>query len=275
MLRTISLFFALCLAATTLLAPGADAQPKQAAPKPNLTKLAKELESGDEARVLAALEQAGDAGKPAAPLIDKLLQRGSNAKIAVRAIEVAGLLEQPASSGVLAPYVQHRASDVRHAAARALIKTRGAKAIAALRKALRSSDPLVRGIAANGLGSMGAKEAIPDLLTALDHNVVGASEAIGQLCAVKQCETLTARLGKLPLDVLTSGLDQILFRPSAEIPDAHKLAIVGRLRELGTKDAGKYLSDVAGRWPENWSKQVKQALDSAVKASGVTAKEEQ
>jgi HEAT repeat protein len=278
MLRTICLVLMLCSSGAALVAADAHAQPKKGASKSDAGRLAKELESGEEARVLAALDQIAeleDAGKGHAPQLDKLLQRGTSAKIAVKALEVAGGLKQPASSAAIAPYVQHRSPDVRRAAARALIKTRGPKAIAALRKALRSSDPQVRGIAATGLGSMGAKDAISDLFAALDHKVSEAAAAIGQLCAVKDCEKLVARLGKLPLDVMTSGLDQILFRPPAEIPDDQKIAIVGRLRELGTKDAGRYLIDVAERWPENWSKKVKQAIDSAVKASGATAKEDE
>ncbi len=53
--------------------------------------------------------------------------------------------------------------------------------------------------------------------------------------------------------------------------DDEKIRIVGRLRELGTKDAGNYLADVAERWPKDWSKRVKQAIDGAVKALGGSA----
>jgi HEAT repeat protein len=277
MLRTMSLIFALCVAFAATLAPDANAQQKKGAAKPDLAKLGKELESGDEQRVLAALDQiakAQAAAKPVAPQIDKLLQRGSNVKIAVKALEVAGTLGQPGSSSAIAPYVQHRSPEARRAAARALIETRGPKAVAALRKALRSYDPQVRGIAATGLGSLGAKESITDLFSALDHNLVEAAGAIGQLCAVEECEKLAARIGKLPLEVLTSGIDRILFRAPGEIPDQHKIAIVRRLRELGSQNAVAYLLDVAKRWPENWSKQVKHAIDAAVEASSATATED-
>jgi HEAT repeat protein len=274
MLRN-GLILALALGAaalSTATASDAIAQPKKAAPKGiDAAKIGKELESGDEARALAALEQvaaAGEGGKPAAPHIDKLLVRGASTSIAVKALEVCGGLKQQKSSTAIAPYVKHRNGDVRRGATKALVKTRGPAAIKALRGGLRSSDAQVRGISATGLGAMGAKEALPDLFNALDHRVAEAAASIGQLCTPTDCEKFASRLGKLQLDVMTSGFDQILFRPPAEMPDDQKIKIIGKLRELGTKDVGAYLADVSERWPENWSKKVKQAIDSAVKASG-------
>ncbi len=260
------------------LPSSAHAQAKKAAPKPvDAAKIKKELESGDEARMLEALaevEAAEQGGKPALPHIEKLLSSGSGLKVLVRAIEVLGGLEQQSSSKVIAPYVQHRTADVRRAACKALIKTRGPAAVTALRRALRSSDPSVRGTAASGLGSLGAKEALPDLFTALDLKVAEASAAIGQLCADKDCQKFWGRMGKLPFDVMTSGCDQILFRPTKDISDNLKLELIGILRELGTKDAGAFLSDVSERWPEDGSKKVKQALEAAVRASGTKISKE-
>jgi len=235
----------------------------------DLAKLEADLESGDESRIQAALdsiEKSGDA--KAAPLVEALLVRGVRRKTCVRALEVAGALKQQSSSSAIAPYVRHRRSKIRHAAVRALIKTKGPVAVKALRHALHSRDAMVRGIAASGLGALGAKQALPDLFKALDHHVGEAAAAIGQLCEPTDCEKFASRLQKQPFDIMVSGFDQILFRPAKEIPDDEKIRIVGRLRELGTSEAGKYLANVAGRWPKGWSKRVKQALDSAVKATG-------
>lgn len=243
------------------------AQSKKA--KLDLARVKADLESGDESRIRAALdrvEKSGDA--KAAPLVEALLARGVRRGTCVRALEVAGGLKQESSSAAIAPYVRHRRSKIRHAAVRALIKTKGAVAVKALRHALHSRDPMVRGVAASGLGTLGAKDALPDLFTALDHHVGEAAAAIGQLCTPQDCEKFASRLGKQPFDIMVSGFDQILFRPAKQIPDDEKIRIVGRLRELGTREAGKYLADVAGRWPKGWSKKVKQALDSAVKATG-------
>ena len=266
---------AACTLAFATAAPSAFAQgkgkTKAAASKISAAKIKAELESGDAKRILAALQQVEDAeagGKVATPHIEKLVRRGASVAILSRALEVLGGLEQKSSSTVLAPYYRHRNPEVRRAATKALLKTGGPVAVKALRAALRSPDARVRGIAASGLGSLNAREALPDLFKALSHNVGEAAASIGQLCNPKECEKLAGYLGKMPFDVVTSGFDQILFRPPKEMPDAQKIRIVGRLRELGTKDSGNYLADVAERWPKNWSKRVKQALDAAVKALG-------
>ena len=249
----------------------AQAKPKTSQKSVDVAKIKAALESGDEQRMLDALETvaaAGDAGKAAAPPIEGLLRRGASVKVLVRAIDVCGALKQESSSAALAPYYRHRVPDVRRAAVKALLKTKGAAAVKALRSALRSPDAQVRGISASGLGALGAKEALPDLFAALDHNVGEAAGSIGQLCAKKACEKFADQLGKHPFDVMTSGFDQILFRSPKDMTEDEKIRIVGRLRELGTKDAGNYLADVADRWPSDWSKRVKQAIDGAVKALG-------
>ena len=108
----------------------------------NLESWKKALESGDEARALAALDEIELASeRRAAPLVDALLVRGANSKLLLRAIGVAGALAAPSSSSALAPYVKHRAADVRGAAARSLSRTKGSVAVSALREALRGSDP--------------------------------------------------------------------------------------------------------------------------------------
>lgn len=255
--------------------PAAQAKPKAEKVKPgtalDAAALRAELESGDEARMLAALErvaEAREAAKALTPDVEALLRRGASAKVVGAALTAAGALRQESSSAAVAPYLRHRDEGLRRGAARALVKTGGAAAVKALRAALRSPDAGVRGVAASGLGALGAREALPDLFTALDRRVDEAATSVGQLCEPEECEKFAARLGKLPFDVMTSGFDQILFRAPDKMSDDAKLRIVGRLRELGTAEAGKFLADVAGRWPAGWSKHVKQAIDAAVKATG-------
>ncbi len=257
--------------ATDASAQGAKSKPKKGG-KLDLGKIKADLESGDSARMTAALEAiqaSGDAA--AAPLVDKLLKKGASTSVLVSALGAAAALKQTASSAAVAPYVKHRTADVRRAATKALIKTKGPDAVKALRDGLRSSDAQVRGVSATGLGSLGAKDALDDLFTALAHNVGEAAAAVGQLCEPKQCEKFAALTGKHPFDIMSSGFDQILFRPEKEMPDDQKIRIVGRCRELGTKESGKYLADVQSRWPKEWSRRVKQAIDGAVKATGGSA----
>ncbi|MEZ4222418.1 MAG: HEAT repeat domain-containing protein [Polyangiaceae bacterium] len=265
--------FAACTLALTSASWNATAQGKSKAAASRLdpAKLKAELESRDESRMLAALKHvadAGDAGKPVTPHVEALVRRGASVEVLTLALNVLAGLKQPSSSAAIAPYYRHRVPEVRLAATKALLQTGGPAGIKALRAALRSPDARVRGMAASGLGSLNASEALPDLFAALNHNVGEAATSIGQLCKPVECEKLAGYLGKLPFDVVTSGFDQILFRPEKEMPEEQKIRIVGRLRELGTKDAGNYLADVAERWPKDWSKRVKQAIDAAVKALG-------
>jgi hypothetical protein len=263
----------LSLAAPPLLAkPKHDDKAKVEATRLDLPALKKQL-AGSEQEVVAALGTIGDSGNPeGVPLVDEVLARGGTQAILEEALKTAGKLKSPASSAAVAPYVQHRTPEIRRAAARALVKTKGPAAVAALSKALRSEDASVRGSAATGLGELGAHESIKDLFNAFDHGVGEAAAAIGQLCKPAECDDFAERTGKVTFDVMQTGFDQILFRPSSEISDEDKIKLVGRMRELGTVEVGKYLSDVGERWPKDWSKKVKQAIDSAAHAAAGGAK---
>ncbi len=237
----------------------------------DLAAVKKQLESANEAEVLAGLAvvaQAGEDGKGAADAVKTLLERGASLKIIIEALPALAATKSANAAAAIAPYVQHRIPEVRRAAAKALVKSKGAAAVTALRAALRSKDAAVRGLAASGLGQLAAKDALPDLFSALDHNVGEAAASIGQLCDADDCDKLASRLGKIGFDVMSSGIDQILFRPPSTMSDDQKIRIIGRLRELGTAQVGKYLAEVVERWPKDWSKRVKQSLDAAVKATG-------
>jgi HEAT repeat protein len=168
---------------------------------------------------------------------------------------------------MLAQYATHRTVALRRAAVKALTRTKGPAATPALRRALGDADTQVRGTAASGLGALKAKEAVGDLFLALDHKVNEAAASIGQLCSPEQCDQLAAKLGKLPFDVVTSGLDLVLFRPASEVPDDTKIKVLGRLRELGTAEANRFLKDVDKRLAKQSSPRIRQALEQAVKAT--------
>jgi hypothetical protein len=171
------------------------------------------------------------------------------------------------ASAAIAAYLHHRSVELRRAAAKALVHTKGPAAARGLRAALGDQDAMVRGTAATGLGALKAKDAVPDLFVALDHRVNEAAASIGQLCNPDECDALAARMGKLPFDVVTSGLDPILFRPATEVSDDTKVKLVGRIRELGTGEANKFLRDVQKRWPATWSPRIKQSIDQGVLAT--------
>jgi len=252
-------------------APGAGAgaaggKPAAVDVKPIVAK----VKSGDESQVREGLDEArlaGSGAAAAAPAIAEALGKGLPLPLAQAAIETLGDLESDAGTAVVVQYATHRNAKVRRAAVKVLARTKGSAAAPALKRALSDGDAVVRGTSASGLGALKAKETVPDLFVALDHRVNEAAASIGQLCTPEQCEQLAGRVGKVPFDVVTSGLDPVLFRPAAEISDDAKIKIIGRIRELGTLEGNKFLRDVQKRWPETGSKRVRQAIDQAVMAT--------
>lgn len=242
------------------------AQLKQVDLKPAIAK----IQSNDEAQIqsgLAAVRILRAAGATAAPAIADALRKGLTLGLTKAALETMGDTEAETGSAVEAVYASHRNLGIRRTAVKALARTMGPIASTTLQKALSDEDPVVRGSAASGLGSVQAKDAVPDLFVALEHRVYEAAASIGQLCNADDCDKLTAQLGKLPFDVVTGGLDHILFRQPTDVSDDAKVNIIGKLRDLGTLEANKFLSDVQKRWPAEWTGRVKPALDQAVLAT--------
>ena len=261
----------LCVGALSTSVPLAAAPAEKPKPGLNVASTKQALESGDEARALAALDEIELSGdRKAAPLVDALLIRGASSKLLLRAIGVAGALAQPASSAALAPYVKHRAADVRRAAARSLARTKGPLSVRALRDALRGSDPALRGTAAEGLGTLGAKEAVSDLFVVLPKEVPEAAGAIGALCVGDECRHFVELLGKLPFDVMQSGFMPLLLRPGNEVTQGVKLHLIERLRRMATKEANDLLTSALTSYPANGDPQVKSALDAALHGHSVT-----
>jgi hypothetical protein len=257
--------------------PRAGAKPGRAARvKIDVPGLTAKLKSDNVADVKAALAAIRDAGKDAsviAPEVEALLRAGAGVDLIQAALETLGSIGAESSSATIRPYARHRKQELRLAATKALIRTGGPAAIMGLREALSDSDPAVRNAAAGGLGTLNSKESIGDLFVALDHKVLEAAFAIGKLCTVDDCEKFAAKVGSFELDVMTSGFDQILFRPAADMPEEEKIRIVGRIREVGTADANKYLRDVQSRWPAGGSPRMRRAIDQAVEATGGGARQ--
>ena len=258
--------------------PAPAAKPVAKSPKGGADDTAKvdpatlqKLRSGDAAQVRGALDDirvAGKSGAGSAAAVANALERGLTTELTIAALDTLSDLEAESSSDAIAWYAAHRTATIRQAAVKALIHTKGTVAVRTLRHALSDGDAQVRGLAATGLGTLKAKDAVGDLFVALDHRVGEAAAAVGQLCVPAECDQLAGKLGRLPFDIVTSGLDQVLFRPATEINDDEKVKMVGRVRELGTPDANKFLRDVQKRWPSTWSPRVKQAIDQGVLATG-------
>jgi hypothetical protein len=231
-----------------------------------------ELESGDQDRVIAALNALSKAEAKhraiAAGHVDRLLRRGSTVPILLRALDTAAALAQSSSSSAVAAYTRHRVASVRHSAAQTLTLTRGPAAVSALLVALRGNDAKLRDIAATGLGTLDAKQAVQSLFEALDHQVGGAAGAIGKLCDPKQCQGLLDRINKQPLDALTPGFDEILFR--SDVGDAFKLQIIEKMGSLHSSAATTFLESILLRWPKKGSDTVRNKLKEVIVDNGGT-----
>ena len=230
----------------------------------------KRLHSDDLAVVRAALDDvrvSAKSGSAAVPAIVELLRKGMPPSLTRAALGALADTESEAASETVAWYARDRSPEIRREAVAALAKTRGAPAVKALRAGLSDADPGVRGQSATGLGSIKARQAVPDLMNALEHNVLEAAVPIGQLCAADQCEGLASKLGSMQFGTVTAGLYQVLFRPSGEISDDVKKQVVDRVRDLATPEANRFLQEVQSKWPPAGSRQVKQAIDKAVSAT--------
>jgi hypothetical protein len=228
------------------------------------------LRSGDPEQIESALGDvrvSGRTGAGAVPAIVELLRRGLPQALTQAAIETLGDIESETSSEVVAWYARHRSAALRRSSVSALAKTRGTLAVKALRAALSDSDPGVRGLAASGLGRLNAKDTVGELFGALEHNVPEAAASIGALCSPRECERLAKKLESLPFDIVTSGLSEVLVRPSADVNDETKLAIVARLRAMATGEVNRFLRGLQARYPARASARVKMAIDEAVAAT--------
>lgn len=243
-------------------------------PKLDFPRLKNALETGDEPTKIAALGELAQAPKGAAPqaagLVGELLARGASVAVLEKALEAERKLAQPSSSPAIVPYVRHRNPAVRRAAALALASTGGPPAVAALRAALRGNDAALRRVAASGLAGLAATEAVEDLFAVLGKNVPEAAGAIGQLCKPSECQKLVDSLGKLPFDVMESGLEPMLLRPESEIPEAFKLELLERLRKLQTKEVSVFLRTVLARFPKDGNVRVRAGIEAAASNKPVT-----
>ena len=249
--------------------PGKPA-PRGATARMDIGPAVAKLKSANQDTVRAGLDEiriGATSASAAAPAVAELLGRGLSDTLTHQAIDTLGDLESPDGSPVLVQYASHRTVALRRAAVKALTRTMGASAAPALRHSLADADAQVRGTAAAGLGALKAKDAVPDLFIALDHKVTEAAAAIGQLCNADQCDQLAGKLGKLPFDIVTSGLEQVLGRPANDIPDDAKIKTIGKLRELGTAEGNRFLKEVEKHLPKDASARLKQAVDQAIKAT--------
>lgn len=187
-------------------------------------------------------------GAPAAEAIALRIRRGLPADVLDSAIDSLAALGRREAGPVLFALMSHRRSEVRSRAIDAVVAVEAAGADRALVAALSDGDPSVRSAAALGLGRLGARTASAELFLALERGVLEAATALGQVVDAAGVDRLLGFLGRVPLDALTPGFDELFAR--TDVAERSKLAVIGRLEGLATPDVRTYLSTTAEVLPE-------------------------
>lgn len=228
------------------------------------------LQSSEPARIETAIVNIRMAGKDGGgkALTKELVARvksGLPKELLKKALDTLGELEDPAAFEGCEVYLAHREPEVRSSAVRCAGSSRAPGTNKALRAALSDIDPRVHAMAATLLGEAKATDSVDDLIVALDKNVNEAAVSIGMLCDPKagQCDQLLNRMKSKPLDVVFSGLQQVLTRK--DVPDDYKKKVITQVRELASGKAREFLEGVKKTWPKDGSKGVAEALDKAIK----------
>jgi HEAT repeat protein len=229
-----------CLVALITLASSGVRAAEPKPPVPPLKVLRAELSSGDEARVLRALEGLGSRRqKGSVEALVAFVHTGQPDRLADRAVEALGQLASPAALPLVTEMAGHRRAGARVTALTAAAELEGSAVDALLTNGLRDSDATVRGTCARLLGERGTRSAVDLLFRALERGVPEAAPAIGRLGDSAAVTRMHGLLGKLALHPLLAGYDRFLAR--SDLDEATKLDIVTHLGEVASLAVKRFL----------------------------------
>jgi HEAT repeat protein len=225
------------------------------------------LATSDAGALEEALMELVQVGTPeAAELVAERLRRGLPRALVVQFVETLGVLGHPSAGPALVEVgLLHRHPDVRAAAVRALQTCRPPEAPAAIRARLSDPAPSVRAAAAVALGGLGDHAAVEPLFAVLDRQVYEAAPSLAALVSEGEVGRLTAYVGRLPFDVMSPALTELLARQ--DISERQKLDLIAQLQELGTSDVKVFLEDLADTIPaQGRDARIRQAaMDAAMR----------
>jgi HEAT repeat protein len=216
----------------------------------------------DEVRDSIQFLGVSETGGAVPPLVE-LLRSGPPDNITDAIIDALTELNRPEAMDAYLEFVQHRRWGVRLAVLKAMEKLRDRRVPSALEDALRDSDSRVRGEAALGLGSIGARSSIEILFRAWDRGVPEAAIAIGKLGSAAHSEQLMTSLGHRPLPLILPGLREFAVRN--DIPKAAKLKIIEKLLEIAGPDVKRFLQGWVAVMDFRTPQDVREAAESAIR----------
>ncbi|MEZ4250496.1 MAG: HEAT repeat domain-containing protein [Polyangiales bacterium] len=252
---------AVALGATSSLA---EAQRRGRAPRgPSIAEAQPLLDSTNPDEIRLGLETAVTVGgAPAAEAIAQRIRRGLPAEVLDSAIDSLAALGRREAGPVLFELLNHRRATIRAHAAEAVVAVAAQGADRALVASLSDGDPAVRSAAALGLGRLGARSAANELFLALERGVLEAATALGQVVDAAGVDRLLGFLGRVPLDALTPGFDELFARN--DVQERTKLALIGRLEGLATPEVKNYLATTAEVLPEGAVRRAAQAASERI-----------
>ena len=200
------------------------------------------LATGDHDQIEAGIQELGLIGTAEAvlPIVARIRQ-GLPPDLLETAIITLMALGQAQGAPVLFDLAAHRRPEIRMRALEALAVLGPTGAEAVLRNALSDIDPKVRSAAAVGLGDLKASASVETLFRALDRGNLEASTAIGKILNPDQVARLVSYLGKIPFGSLGPAIAEVLKRK--DVSEREKLAVVGKLQEVGTPEVKTYLGE--------------------------------
>ncbi len=198
--------------------------------------------SGDEVR--SAVEALGIDGSPAAvDVLAARIRRGLPADLLDAAMETLAVVARPETTPLLMELLHHRRATVRAKAAAALAIARGPGTEQALAAALGDLDAQVRAAAAIALGQAGTAASSERLFLAFDRGVPEAAATIARIGSPADIDRLTQYLGRQAFSLVVEALREALHRSTT--PERTKLEIIGRIGELATPEAKRFLTEYA------------------------------
>ncbi len=201
------------------------------------------LAANDPDTVRGGLEALGLSGSPrAVGPIGERIRRGLPPDLLGVALDTLLVLGRPEAGPVLVDLTSHRRAEIRLKAVQAIVACRPRGADRVLIEALSDGDPAVRGAAAEGLGTLGARAAIDPLFHALERHVPEAAAAIARVAQPADVDRFLDLLGRVPFAEATEPLNDMLRR--ADLAASAKLAIIHRLTELATPEVRRFLEEL-------------------------------
>lgn len=214
----------------------------------SLEELSTMLASHDNDELRMAIESAASLGKAGvAPLLIERARDGLPQNLLKATVEALLAVGDPRAAELFSELAHHRRAAVRANALVALSIMHPANAEAQLIKGLSDHDPAVRKTAAEGLGQIGTKLALPALFHALEHDVDGAAAAIGKLAEASTVPRVTAYFGRTSFLNLAPILDAVFMRRT--IAENVRVDLAETIFKHGTTEARAYMEGLAPRLP--------------------------